>query len=180
MKSGRFYHKVEIELELTGLDLIILEYHAKRHYDGTCERFFTQPTEMRTPNREGYGWLEDWRWQEWKSRNECNGSAQYTEETSCRPEQNLEFAATVKVSENSLDLCMKILERLGADENWALIKEMMGREMPEIEQKMSTLVLPLRAGLREAFFKIQHEWKRLDAEAKPAPEFEKKAAGSQG
>lgn len=166
MKSGRFFHKVEIELELTGLDLVVLEYHAKQHYDGSCQRFFTQSKEMRTPDREGYLWLEDWKWQEWQSRHVGDGSAQYTEEARRRPEENLEFAATVTVSSRSLDLCMKILERLGHDENWALIGELMGREMPEIEEKMSVLVLPLRYGLKDAFSKIQEEWKRLEATQK--------------
>lgn len=170
MKSGRFCHKVEIEVELTGLDLVILEYHARQHYDGTCNRFFESPRERREPNHDGYTWLSDWQWAEWRSRHEDDPEAQYTKGTVHRPEQNLEFAAKVTVTSRALDLSMKILERLGANETWELVEKLTGRKMPQIEQSMGILARQLSSQIREASCRVQDEWVRLNETQKGTPD----------
>lgn len=54
----------------------------------------------------------------------------------------------------------------------ALRKSVLFWKDTPIEKKMSELVPPLRAGLKEAFDRIQKEWWRLEEESKPAPEFD--------
>lgn len=172
MKTGRFFHRVSIEIELTGLDLVILEYHAKQHYDGTCQRFFEPAHHPRDANHDGYGWLGEWQWRDWEARfADVDGKTIEPGEYR-HPSENLDFAVKVRATSDALDLCMKIIERLGADETWEMVEKLTGKKMPPIEQKMGQLVPPLRASIKDAFFKIRDEWERLDEQAKPAPEFE--------
>jgi hypothetical protein len=170
----KFKYEVKAEIEFTGQDLLVLEYHSKRHYDGACQRFFAEAPHYRdTVDHEGCYWLREWQWQEWKSRNpDAENAAEYTEESQRRPEENLEFAVTVTVSSRSMDLCLKIIERLGSAESWKLIGELMGREMPQIEQTMALMVVPLRLKLRTTFRAIQTEWNRLDEAQNPAPKLD--------
>lgn len=172
MKSGRFHHTVKIEVELTGLDLTILEYHAKKHYDGACQRFFESARDVRSRENDGYVWMNQWQWEDWKSRfGDVEGKM--VEDGEYRhPSENPDLAVTVTVSSRNLDLCLKIIERLGADDSWTTVEYLTGIKMPPVEKKMSELVVPLRESLREAFDKIQREWKRLEEEAAPAPEFD--------
>lgn len=172
MKFKRFRHEVRAQVELSGLDLVVLECHAKQHYDGACRRFFEGAREVRGAENDGYVWLGKWQWEDWTRRFGDDPEAQYTSETTRHPSEDLEFAVVVEASSRTLNLCMKILERLAAEDTWALVEELTGRKMPPIEKKMSELVVPLRASLKEAFNRIQEETRRLDEEQSPAPEFD--------
>lgn len=172
MKTGRFHHSVSIEVEFTGLDLVILEYHAKQHYDGTCNRFFECADYPGQKENDGYVWLSRWQYHDWRERFGHIEGKKIEDGEMRHPSENLELTVTEVVKPRTLDLCMKIIERLGADDTWEMVSKVFGKEMPPIEQKMSVLVLPLRMKIKEAFFQIQDEWKRLDDAAKPAPELE--------
>lgn len=172
MKStGQFSYKITADIALNGLDLAVLEYCAKHHYDGTCQAFF-DPNETVTDSRgftvtvsrerEGNYWLNEWRWQDWKARFGEDKDAQYTEETCRHPSEHPEFEITVAVSGRTLDLCMKILERLGVDETWEFLEKFTGHKMPEQEKHIGAHAAQLRCQMLETFRAIEGEWMRLN------------------
>lgn len=149
MRTGRFYYAVKLGLEFTGLELAVMQYHASQHYDHTCRSFFER-------GNTGYGWIGQFRWK--------NGEKE--------PADAPEGTVDLEVSSRELDLCMKIVERLGYEEGYAMLKEILGQEMPEGAQEMGVLAANLRARIKEVFYKIHDEWRRLDKEQEPAPEFD--------
>jgi len=179
MNHGRFHHKVTADITFTGRDLVVLEYYAKKHYDRTCNMFFEGPetavdsrgfTVNISKERDGRYWLNEWQWQDWKARFDHLEDKQIDYDEYRHPSENPEFGVTVEVSSRTLDLCMKILERLGIDDTWDLLERMTGKKMPEQEKQMGQLARELSQQIRAAFHAIQHEWKRLDNEARgPEP-----------
>jgi hypothetical protein len=148
MKSGRFHHTIKLDVELTGLELAVMQYHASQHYDHTCKRFFEH-------GNRGYGWVSEFRW-----KNDEKEPADAPSGT-----------VVLEVSSRELDLCAKIIERLGYDETRAMMKDVFGIEVAA-DGEMAERATALRGNIREAFNRIQQEWKRLDEEATPAPKFD--------
>lgn len=169
MKTGRFYHQVEIEVEFTGLDLLVLEYHARQHYDRTCKKFFEPDRNMRGEN-DGCIWKAHWQFKDWKERFGDDPDKKVEPGEMRDFSENLELTVVEKVSSRTLDLCMKILERLGYEESWEMVAEIFGKEMPPIEKQMGELARELSEKIRGAFFAIQEEWRRLDSEETAAKE----------
>lgn len=149
MRKGRFHYKVLAEVEFTGLELVVLEHHARTHYDSTCQRFFDR-------GDTGYRWKNKFRQQ--------NDDKEATEA--------LEGTVTVEVTSETVDLCAKIIERLGYNEAYAMLQELTGMEMPELERKMGVLAKQLRKDISRTFHAIGVEYTRLDDAAKPAPKFD--------
>ena len=175
MKHGRFHHDVKASITFTGRDLVVLEYYSKKHYDRTCNMFFEEE-ETRTDSqgfsvtvskeRDGRYWFNEWRWQDWKARFGHIEDKKVDYDEYRHPSEAPESGVTVEVGQRTLDLCMKILERLGIDDNWELIEKMTGKKMPEQEKQMGELARELSQQIRTAFHAIGGEWKRLDNESR--------------
>lgn len=173
MQMQRFHYEVKAEVTLTGRDLAVLEYHAKRHYDGTCREFFDAPqalSEVRgkffPSSSDGQGglWLGEFRWCDFQARFGDDPSVPYTEEHLRHPSENPDLAITVTVSSRTLDLCCKILERLGfgtcsdSPETRALLEK-----IGASGQRMSTLAGELRDQMVDVFHRLGDEWGGLNS-----------------
>jgi hypothetical protein len=144
MKSGRFHYSVQLELELTGLELAVIQYHASQHYKSTCRSFFEH-------GHTGFSWIAQFRW--------ANDGK--------KPADAPTGTVTVEISSRELGLVLEIIDRLGHDETRAAMKDILGLEVSNDE--MEKQALELRDHIREAVGVIQGEWKRLDEAASPTP-----------
>lgn len=172
MQMQQFQYEVKAEVTLTGRDLAVLEYHAKRHYDGVCRGFFDAPgflSEVRgkfaptSRDCEGGLWLGEFHWCDFHGRFGDDPEVPYVEGNLRHPSENPDLAITVVVSSRTLDLCCKILERLAPYTDASEAAELL-EKVGASGLEMGAVAGELRRQMNNVFGHLRDERDRLERE----------------